>query len=130
MRVMAATLLALAVSAAVTLAACDSDRRVLITESNVRDRTTPIDALSVSSRASSHASYSTETTWEFTTGQSWSDYLAWVQPRLLGFTRKTDSETSAMFVRVDEGDSFTLVLEAVELEPRLRVRITWRTSST
>jgi hypothetical protein len=128
MRLTLAAAVALAVLSAAPMAACERQRPVVVTESMIRERTTPGDAQSASSHTAATTPYSAETTWELTTGKTWSDYLAWAEPRLLGFARKTDSATTATFVRVNEGDSFTLILEAVELTPRLRVKITWRTS--
>ena len=65
-------------------------------------------------------------TWEFETGMTWSEYLAWVEDRFRGdFTSRRPDDSSAVFAKDLPGDSVTLQVQFVGVGPPTRVRVSF-----
>ena len=68
--------------------------------------------------------------WEFELTMTWSEYREWVVNQLPGFELTRSTDTLLAFVRVLEGDTYTIVLEIVQHGPPRRVRGTFAARSS
>ena len=69
--------------------------------------------------------WSATASWEFELTMSWSEYREWVVNELPGFELTRSTGSLLAFVRVLEGDTYTILLEVVQQGPPARIRSTF-----
>ena len=69
--------------------------------------------------------WSATASWEFELTMSWSEYREWLVNELPGFELTRSTGSLLAFVRVLEGDTYTILLEVVQQGPPARIRGTF-----
>ena len=124
-RLMAAAPLAIALGFMVFLQiSCSQQDPLPPLVASLRQKTMPTDYRPLASSSLQRSASGATAAWEFETGMTWSEYLAWVEGRFRGdFTSSRPDDTSAIFTKELPGDSVTLQVQLAGAGPPTRVRV-------